>query len=62
MLDFTESLMYSRMDLLPATQNNSKWPKIKKEKNSSWKTYIYVIRCLRVKILQIFKKCDSSSK
>ena len=60
MFDFTQSLMHSRMNLLPTSQNNRKLPKIWKKQNSSWKTYIYVIRRLRVKV-QI-KILDRNSK
>ena len=37
--------MHSWINLVPTSQNNSKWLK----PNSVWKTYIYVIRKLRVK-------------
>ena len=41
--------MHSRMDLVRASQNNRKLPKIWK-KNSDWKTYIDVFRLLRVTV------------
>ena len=51
-LDFTQNLMHSRINLLAASKNHRKLTKIWK-KNSCLKTYIYVIRRLRVNILGI---------
>ena len=51
-LDFTQNLMHSRINLLAASKNHRKLTKIWK-KNSCLKKYIYVIRRLRVNILGI---------
>ena len=49
MLDFTQNLLHSWINVLPASQNNRMWHIIcEKKTNSSSKTYIYVIRRLWV--------------
>ena len=60
MLDFTQTLMCTRMNLTPASQNHRKWPKTSENTNGSWKLYIYVIRCLMVN-LQV-KSLERNSK
>ena len=49
MFGFTQIFLQCRMNFLLFSQNNKKLPKIWEKINSSWKTYVNVIRRLRVK-------------
>ena len=54
MLDFTQILMHSQMNLLTASQNNKKWPKIWKNQTVAEKriSTLSVVKGL----INVFKK------